>query len=80
MEIIMAKTTIPTAPVKVSKSKIIYPQQVPDKVQASNEHPDYPEFIKLPYKLAHFASRSDRRIKLLLHAQVAEHKAKLKKK
>jgi len=47
---------------------------------AINQHPDYPDFISIPYPLAHKASRTDRRIRILLHNQVAEHKAGLKKK
>ena len=62
----------------IVKKKITKPEAL--KAPTVELHPDYPAFISLPYKLAHFASRSDRRIKLLLHAQVAEHKAKLKKK
>lgn len=41
---------------------------------------EYPEFIVLPYRLAHKLSRSDRRVRMLLRGQVAEHIEGLKKK
>ena len=59
--------------------KTIGKKVVEKPVVKSNQHPDYPEFISLPYALAHKASRSDRRIRILLMTQVAEHKEKLKK-
>ena len=68
----MLKKTIEKTPAKVVKPLVAV-------VPSSKVHPDYPEYIKVPYPLAHKASRSDRRIKLLLHTQVAEHKDRLKK-
>ena len=67
----MAKKII-EKPVKIAKPPVAV-------VPSSKVHPDYPEYIKVPYPLAHKASRSDRRIRLLLATQVAEHKDRLKK-
>ena len=65
----------------IVKKKIETPKVVkaPIALAPVNQHPDYPDFISLPYPLAHKASRTDRRIRVLLQTQVAEHKAGLKK-
>ena len=62
------------------KTETIKEVKAPIALAPVNQHPDYPDFISLPYPLAHKARRTDRRIRVLLHTQVAEHKAKLNKK